>query len=77
VPLDRLMAEAEALAMKIIAHPPQEVHMAKMSIRIAQDLPLAEAIEVESIYSAMSVKFDPMARTVNSFLQKRNKITGK
>ena len=77
VPLDRLMAEAEALAMKIIAHPPYAVHMAKMSIRRAQDLPLAEAVEAESFYSAMSVQFDPMARTAQSFLEKRKKAKGK
>jgi enoyl-CoA hydratase/carnithine racemase len=48
VPRDRLYAEAEALARKVLAQPAQAVRLAKRAVVEGMDLPLAQGLALES-----------------------------
>ena len=77
VPLSQLMPEAEALAREIMAFSPDAIRMAKMSILKAQDVPLREAVELESFYCQLSQVNRPATEFGKAFLSRRKQAKGK
>jgi enoyl-CoA hydratase len=60
VPLSNLMAEAEALAKKIIIYSPKAIAMIKRAVTKAQDgIPFEEALRLEQLYSAFTYGHSP------------------
>jgi enoyl-CoA hydratase/carnithine racemase len=56
VPRERLYAEAESLARKVLAQPLKAVRLAKRAVVEGTDLPLAEGLALESRLAAQSAR---------------------
>ena len=76
VPLSQLMAEAESLAKKMIAHPLSSIKLVKQAVTKAQDLQLREGLEIEQWYSSISIQSEAFQAFYQQFLA-RKKAKGK
>ena len=76
VPLSQLMAEAESLAKKMIAHPLSSIKLVKQAVTKAQDLQLREGLEMEQWYSSISIQSEAFQTFYQQFLA-RKKAKGK
>lgn len=71
VPLSQLMAEAEALAKKMLSRPLSSIKLVKMALTKAQDLPLKEGLEIEQWYSSISVQSEAFQSFYQKFLARK------
>jgi len=71
VPLSQLMAEAEALAKKMLSRPLSSIKLVKMALTKAQDLPLKEGLEIEQWYSSISVQSEAFQTFYQKFLARK------
>ncbi len=55
VPLPELLQEAEALAKQVMSYSPSAIKLTKMLMTKAQDLPLKDGLELEQLYSEISL----------------------
>ncbi len=72
VPEEQLMAEAHALAQRIVVHPPQAMRMTKRLMREALHTRLDTLLELSASYQALAHKTPEHAEAVNAFLEKRS-----
>ncbi len=77
VPLQDLMAEAEALANRVILHPYHAIKLTKMAVTKAQDLPLVQGLEIEGYFSRISHTRENYAHFANNFLKERRERRAK
>ena len=68
---DALLPRARALAQKIAAKPPLAVRYAKRLLKLAQQQPLPEHLEVCASYQALCHKTDDHAEALAAFFEKR------
>ncbi len=68
---DALLPRARELAQKIAAKPPLAVRYAKRLLKLAQQQPLAEHLEVCSSYQALCHKTEDHAEALAAFFEKR------
>ncbi|MEK7230586.1 MAG: enoyl-CoA hydratase-related protein [Pseudomonadota bacterium] len=68
---DALLARARELAQKIAAKPPLAVRYAKRLLKLAQQQPLSEHLEVCSSYQALCHKTEDHAEALAAFFEKR------
>ena len=68
---DALLPCARALAQKIAAKPPLAVRYAKRLLKLAQQQPLPEHLEVCASYQALCHKTDDHAEALAAFFEKR------
>ena len=71
VPADRLMAEAHALAEKILARPAIALRMIKEAMNEGYDLDLPKALAIEAKAWAVAFASEDRAEGVAAFLEKR------
>lgn len=71
VSLSQLMAEAEALAKKMLSRPLSSIKLVKMALTKAQDLPLKEGLEIEQWYSSISVQSEAFQSFYQKFLARK------
>jgi enoyl-CoA hydratase len=71
VPADRLMAEARALAEKILARPAVALRMIKEAMNEGYDLDLPKALAIEAKAWAVAFASEDRAEGVAAFLEKR------
>ena len=68
---DALLPRARELAQKIAAKPPLAVRYAKRLLKLAQQQPLSEHLEVCSSYQALCHKTEDHAEALAAFFEKR------
>ena len=71
VPHDRLMAEARALASKILAKGPAAIALAKACLRAAQEMPLAAGLAFETSAFGLAGTTQDKEEGIRAFLEKR------
>jgi enoyl-CoA hydratase len=71
VPADRLMAEARALAEKILARPAVALRMIKEAMNEGYDLDLPKALAIEAKAWAVAFASEDRTEGVTAFLEKR------
>ncbi len=71
VPDDRLMEEAEDLARRIAANPPQAVRMAKRLLREGRRLPLSSLLEMSAAYQAIVQRTEDHREAMAALFEKR------
>jgi enoyl-CoA hydratase len=71
VPADRLMAEARALAEKILARPAIALRMIKEAMNEGYDLDLPKALAIEAKAWAVAFASEDRTEGVTAFLEKR------
>jgi enoyl-CoA hydratase/carnithine racemase len=73
VPAADLMREAEALARKVSTYSSSAIKLTKMLMTKAQDMPLKEGIELELLYSALSITSGDYEKFAKKFYAERAK----
>jgi 2-(1,2-epoxy-1,2-dihydrophenyl)acetyl-CoA isomerase len=71
VPADALMAEAQALAERIAANPPQTLRLVKRLLREAQHARLSEVLELSAAFQALAHETDDHREALAAFFDKR------
>jgi enoyl-CoA hydratase len=71
VPHDRLLDEARALAMKILAKGPAAIALAKACLRAAQEMPLSAGLSFETSAFGLVGTTHDKAEGIRAFLEKR------
>jgi enoyl-CoA hydratase/carnithine racemase len=72
------MPEAEALARKMIAWPASGIKYSKLAITYGQDLPLKQAITLESWFSTLSASSGKTTEAPGkNFLARKRRMKGK
>ena len=71
VPNENLMVEAEQLAYKIAAQPPEASRRAKRLLRMSQNVPLQDALEMAASQQSMLQQLDDHREAIDALLEKR------
>jgi len=71
VPVDQVIDEAKALALKIAAKPPLAVKLAKQAVHKAYELPLSEAVELERKLFYLLFSTEDAKEGISAFAEKR------
>ena len=71
VPNENLMIEAQKLANKIAAQPPEASRRAKRLLRMSQNVPLQDALEMAASQQSMLQQLDDHREAIDALLEKR------
>ena len=71
VPNENLMVEAQQLANKIVAQPPEASRRAKRLLRMSQNVPLQDALEMAASQQSMLQQLDDHREAIDALLEKR------
>ena len=71
VPNENLIVEAQQLAKKIASHPPEASRRAKRLLRMSQNVPLQDALEMAASQQSMLQQLDDHREAIDALLEKR------
>ena len=71
VPNENLIVEAQQLAKKISAQPPEASRRAKRLLRMSQNVPLQDALEMAASQQSMLQQLDDHREAIEALLEKR------
>ena len=71
VPNENLIIEAQKLANKIAAQPPEASRRAKRLLRMSQNVPLQDALEMAASQQSMLQQLDDHKEAIDALLEKR------
>ena len=71
VPNENLIIEAQQLAKKIAAQPPEASRRAKRLLRMSQNVPLQDALEMAASQQSMLQQLDDHREAIDALLEKR------
>ena len=71
VPNENLIIEAQKLAYKISAQPPEASRRAKRLLRMSQNVPLQDALEMAASQQSMLQQLDDHREAIDALLEKR------
>ena len=71
VPNENLIIEAQKLAYKIAAQPPEASRRAKRLLRMSQNVPLQDALEMAASQQSMLQQLDDHREAIDALLEKR------
>ena len=71
VPNENLIMEAQKLANKIAAQPPEASRRAKRLLRMSQNVPLQDALEMAASQQSMLQQLDDHREAIDALLEKR------
>ena len=71
VPNENLIIEAQNLAYKIAAQPPEASRRAKRLLRMSQNVPLQDALEMAASQQSMLQQLDDHREAIDALLEKR------
>ena len=71
VPNENLIIEAQKLANKIAAQPPEASRRAKRLLRMSQNVPLQDALEMAASQQSMLQQLDDHREAIDALLEKR------
>lgn len=71
VPVDQVLAEAKALALKIAAKAPIAVKLAKQAVHKAYELPMSEAVDLERKLFYLLFATEDAKEGISAFVEKR------
>ena len=71
VPNENLIIEAQKLAYKIAAQPPEASRRAKRLLRMSQNIPLQDALEMAASQQSMLQQLDDHREAIDALLEKR------
>ena len=71
VPNENLIVEAQKLANKIAAQPPEASRRAKRLLRMSQNVPLQDALEMAASQQSMLQQLDDHREAIDALLEKR------
>ena len=71
VPNENLIVEAQQLAKKIAAQPPEASRRAKRLLRMSQNVPLQNALEMAASQQSMLQQLDDHREAIDALLEKR------
>ena len=71
VPNENLIVEAQQLAKKIDAQPPEASRRAKRLLRMSQNVPLQDALEMAASQQSMLQQLDDHREAIDALLEKR------
>ncbi len=71
VPNENLIVEAQQLAKKIASQPPEASRRAKRLLRMSQNVPLQDALEMAASQQSMLQKLDDHREAIDALLEKR------
>ncbi|MDC3072024.1 enoyl-CoA hydratase-related protein [bacterium] len=71
VPKENLIIEAQKLANKIAAQPPEASRRAKRLLRMSQNVPLQDALEMAASQQSMLQQLDDHREAIDALLEKR------
>ena len=71
VPNENLIVEAQKLAIKIAAQPPEASRRAKRLLRMSQNVPLQDALEMAASQQSMLQQLDDHREAIDALLEKR------
>ena len=78
VPAERLMAEALALAARIVVNPPKVLRLSKRLLREGQQQRLSDVLELSAAFQALAHETQDHAEALDAFLEKREpRFTGR
>ena len=78
VAAEELMVEAQSLAERIVANPPQAIRITKQLLRESQHMRLRELLELSASYQALVHESEDHVEALNAMLEKRSpKFKGK
>jgi enoyl-CoA hydratase/carnithine racemase len=78
VPADQVLAEAQALAQRIAANPPQTLRLVKRLLREAQHARLPEVLQLSAAFQALAHETADHREALAAFADKRPaQLTGK
>ena len=78
VPAERLLAEARALAARIVANPAKVLRLSKRLLREGQQQRLSDVLELSAAFQALAHETDDHAEALDAFMQKREpRFTGR
>ena len=72
VPADQLLAEARALALRIVANPAKSLRLAKRLLREGQQQRLADLLELSAAFQGMAHETQDHREAVDAFIEKRS-----
>ena len=71
VPNENLLVEAQQLAKKIASQPPEASRRAKRLLRMSQNVPLQDALEMAASQQSMLQQLDDHREAIDALLEKR------
>ena len=71
VPNENLIVEAQQLAKKIASQPPEASRRAKRLLRMSQNVPLQDALEMAASQQSMLQQLDDHREAIDALLEKR------
>ena len=71
VPNENLIVEAQQIAKKIAAQPPEAARRAKRLLRMSQNVPLQDALEMAASQQSMLQQLDDHREAIDALLEKR------
>ena len=71
VPNENLIVEAQQIAKKIAAQPPEASRRAKRLLRMSQNVPLQDALEMAASQQSMLQQLDDHREAIDALLEKR------
>ena len=71
VPNENLIVEAQQLAKKIASQPPEASRRAKRLLRMSQNVPLQDALEIAASQQSMLQQLDDHREAIDALLEKR------
>ena len=71
VPNENLIVEAQQLAKKIASQPPEASRRAKRLLRMSQNIPLQDALEMAASQQSMLQQLDDHRESIDALLEKR------
>ncbi len=74
VPNENLIIEAQKLANKIAAQPPEASRRAKRLLRMSQNVPLQDALEMAASQQSMLQQLDDHREAIDALIEKRKPI---
>ena len=72
VPNENLIVEARQLAKKIASQPPEASRRAKRLLRMSQNVPLQDALEMSASQQSILQQLDDHREAIDALLEKRN-----
>jgi 2-(1,2-epoxy-1,2-dihydrophenyl)acetyl-CoA isomerase len=78
VPAERLLAEARAIAARIVVNPAKVLRLSKRLLREGQQQRLSDVLELSAAFQALAHETDDHAEALDAFMQKREpRFTGR